>query len=151
MVALSPQRRLHPPAAAVVFAVIGGVVGCYAPNIQDGTLSCAGGSRCPRGFVCRPEVRLCYRIQNDAAPTDAIASCDRDGTCDGNRGCKLWRAGTICGASACSAGTATPAPTCDGLGQCAASTPRACAPYACNGSSACFDSCTASSQCQAPN
>jgi hypothetical protein len=228
---------------------------CYSPTIQDGTLSCAGGNRCPRGFVCRVEVHLCYRSEADAggadvAPTgehdgtidEAVAggadardaapetpaadtasdvragdrglgaacdtdtqcasgvcadgvccqstcdgmceacnlkdspgtcmpvaagmaspnghpacatapaeSCDRDGTCDGNRGCRLRRAGTACGTSSCANGMTTPAPTCDGLGECRPSVARPCAPYACNGNGGCFESCTTGSQCQAPN
>jgi hypothetical protein len=220
---------------------------CYSPKIQDGTLSCAIGNRCPRDFVCRTSVQLCYRSDADAAvrsdgpdaleigpdrvtvpdgardvadsgadvpvadlpigspcdsgaqcasavcadgvccqgactgrceacnlpdnlgtcmpvaagvaspaghpacPTDPVESCDRDGTCDGNRGCRLRRAGTFCGAASCSAGMATSAPTCDGLGECIASAPRPCAPYACNVNAGCFDACTTSSQCQAPN
>ena len=167
---------------------------CYSPKIEDGTLSCAIGNRCPRGLVCRISVQLCYRSDADAAvrsdgaeapevgsdsasmadgardvadtgpdvragdlpigspcdssaqcasafcadgvccqgvcssrceacnlpdtvgtcmpiaagvaspvghptcPTDPVESCDRDGTCDGNRGCRLRRAGTPCGA-----------------------------------------------------
>src|SRR6185503_20859348 len=86
-----------------------------------------------------------------ACPTAAMQTCDGDGTCDGNRGCRLWRAGTACGTPSCSAGMATPAPTCDGLGQCATSPPRACAPYVCNGTTSCFDTCSSNRQCQTPN
>ena len=32
-----------------------------APSIEDGTLECASGDRCPRGFVCRVSVNLCFR------------------------------------------------------------------------------------------
>ena len=274
--ALVFRQHLHLPIAAAVFALAAGVAGCYAPSIEEGTLACASGNRCPRGFVCRDQgnLKLCYRTPADAAvtdanaggdvatdgahtdtrdaaadiapevattndgatsdiaadtatdivtagdggsdstggdrglgsscnaggqcasgvcadgvccrgacsgrceacnlqdnvgtctavaagvsspnghpacPTDPVESCDRDGTCDGNRGCQLRRAGTSCGSSSCNAGMATPAPTCDGLGQCLSSSLRPCAPYACNGSAACFDSCTTSSQCQPPN
>lgn len=273
-------RRLRLMLGAATAAAIALVGGCYSPSIKDGTLSCASGQRCPRGFVCLQQ--LCYRgaadatasdvsaergappdggpagvhdaapdmardaapdMARDAAPdmapdlapdmapdlapdiatsdgpseptgggrglgascdagsqcasgvcadgvccqnacggrceacnlqgnvgtcapiaagdpspnghsacpTDTPESCGRDGTCDGNRGCRLRRAGASCGTASCSGGTATPAPTCDGTGQCVPSTPRACAPYACNGNTGCFGSCTASTQCQAPN
>ncbi len=278
----SPSRRRLPTiAVATLLALVGGLsgAGCYGPSIQDGTLSCASGDRCPHGFTCRTEVHLCYRKAADAAaaetmldsgtdagaerasdsgqergpdaspdtapdvapdvapdmapdmapdiapdmapdvapdsgggarglgsscdadsqcasgacadgvccqsactgrceacnlqgspgsclavaaglaspnghpacPTDPVETCMRDGTCDGNRGCRLRRAGTACGSASCSGGTTTPAPKCDGLGACQPSVPRACAPYACNGNVGCFDSGTTPSQCQAPN
>jgi hypothetical protein len=240
-----------------VLALLTGGAGCYSPNIQNGTLACASGNRCPRGFVCRKGVGLCFRTQADAAasdasagvdtdgaardaavdtkrdvairdvaihdvainearptagdgglgsscnlgaqcasgicadgvccqsacsgqceacnlkdnvgvctpvvagvpsptghpvcPTDPTDSCARDGSCDGKGGCRLRLAGSSCGTSSCSGGAATPAPVCNGLGQCLPSTPRTCAPFACNGNTACFDSCTSNTQCQAPN
>jgi hypothetical protein len=243
------------PVRAALLALVSAIAGCYSPRLQDGTLACASGQRCPRGFVCRDQV--CYSTRPDAAvtdvsadgahdqdtagdtaidsavpdprdgatdlandgrsepaggdgglgsscnagaqcasgicsdgvccqsacggrceacnlhdnvgvctpiatglpsptghpacPTDPVESCDGDGTCDGNRSCRIRRAGTACGSASCSAGMVTPAPTCDGLGACVPSTPRTCAPYACNGNAACFDTCASSAQCQTPN
>ena len=50
-----------------VLALVAAVAGCYSPTIQDGTLACAGGTVCPRGFVCREPAKLCFRTHADAA------------------------------------------------------------------------------------
>src|ERR1051325_11266570 len=77
----SPSRRRLPiTAVATLLALAGGWAGagCYGPSIQDGTLSCASGDRCPHGFVCRTEVHLCYRKPADAAVTDTMPESQPD-------------------------------------------------------------------------
>jgi hypothetical protein len=59
------SRRLL--AAAAVLALVGAVAGCYSPTIEDGSLACASGSICPRGFVCRESDKLCHRHADAAA------------------------------------------------------------------------------------
>ena len=251
---LTLRRHLYPAIAAAAFAFAGGGAGCYAPSIEDGTLECASGNHCPRGFVCRDQgnPKLCYRTQADAAAPDVadvnaggdvapdgahadtpdaapdikadIATTSDGGSeptggdaglgsaCDAGaqlrirrlRGRRLLprrlrrplrsvqparqprhlhaghrrrsepeRSSRLCDGPAeavrsrrhlrrqprlpaqgrrhglrdlqLQPGMVTPAPTCDGLGQCLSSPARPCAPYACNGSAACFASCTTSS------
>jgi hypothetical protein len=77
---------------------------------------------------------------------DPVASCARNGACDGKGSCKLYPAGTSCGAAACSGAIETPAPSCNGLGTCTASAARDCGAYTC-GSSTCATSCSNGSQC----
>ena len=79
---------------------------------------------------------------------DLASTCGRDGTCDGNGGCRLWPDGTECASATCSAGTASAARTCDGAGTCRAASSKTCAPYACKGT-ACATQCSGNSDCDA--
>jgi hypothetical protein len=81
------------------------------------------------------------------------ATCGTDGVCDGRGACRMYAAGTQCLAPSCPAGasTLTQARTCDGVGHCQAPTTIACAPFKCNGTSACNAACTTDADCQAPD
>jgi hypothetical protein len=46
--------------AFVSLVVTAIVAGCYDPSIGDGTLGCADGGICPRGFSCGGD-RRCWR------------------------------------------------------------------------------------------
>ncbi len=80
------------------------------------------------------------------------ASCSTDGFCDGNGGCRLYDAATSCAAPTCPAGTttATSGRTCDGRGVCQPATTLGCAPYVCNGTTACKGACTGDADCLLP-
>ncbi|MCC6213656.1 MAG: hypothetical protein IT376_02220 [Polyangiaceae bacterium] len=78
-------------------------------------------------------------------PDDGSATCDRDGMCNGAGACRLYAAGTACGATTCASGTQTGF-SCDGFGTCASSQNTSCSPYTCQGS-ACGTSCTADTEC----
>jgi hypothetical protein len=82
---------------------------------------------------------------------DLPSSCDRDGTCDGTGGCRVYKAGTICAPGSCSvvAGVATEAAasTCNGTGTCTPGATEACNPNVCMGAS-CGTTCTLDSQCR---
>ena len=54
------------PLAALIAAVLAAAVGCYSPEIGDGTLRCASGDVCPRGFSCGQD-RRCWHAP-DAGP-----------------------------------------------------------------------------------
>jgi hypothetical protein len=79
------------------------------------------------------------------------ASCGTDGKCDGSGACRKYAAGSICSPGTCTNGMATAASTCNGTGTCVAGGVTPCTPYVCNTSGSCFNSCTASTACQAPN
>jgi hypothetical protein len=80
------------------------------------------------------------------------ASCQNDGSCNGSGGCRRYASGVVCAPATCTAGQATAARTCDGLGACGAGASRSCAPYLCNAAVAdCFNSCSANTQCTAGN
>jgi hypothetical protein len=82
---------------------------------------------------------------------DPVASCGKDGLCDGNGACRLWVAGTTCGSDSCSGGSVTYAPACDGNGSCVAAPAMSCAPYTCGSATACATSCTPPANgCAAP-
>jgi hypothetical protein len=77
---------------------------------------------------------------------DVVTSCGHDGMCNGAGACGMWAAGTVCAAGLCTAGTETPARTCDGAGICRTVTDSSCGAYMC-GASACDTSCTANTDC----
>jgi hypothetical protein len=72
------------------------------------------------------------------------SSCGTDGLCDGKGGCRLWSAGTQCGAAVCASGQVTAPPICDGIGHCLPSGQTAvCDPYVCTADgTGCTQSCT---------
>ncbi len=80
-------------------------------------------------------------------------TCGTDGACDGKGACRVYAAGTACMAASCSAGAATltNVRTCDGAGTCAAATTQSCAPYLCNGVSACKAACSVDADCLLPD
>ena len=111
-----PATDLETAPPAVVTCVVGS--------------ECAS-SFCSEGFCC------------NAACTGSCVSCALPGL---QGTCSAQAAGTICGASSCASGSETPASACDAVGECIASTPRSCGPYAC-GANACMKNCTTDAQC----
>ncbi len=81
------------------------------------------------------------------------ASCGTDGFCDGSGACRLYSGGTSCAAPSCplNSTTATSGRTCDGKGTCQPASTIACAPYICNGATACKSACSSDADCQAPS
>ena len=78
---------------------------------------------------------------------EPVASCGRDGTCDGQGACRRYPAATECAAGGCTAGIETAASTCDGNGTCRPGSTRNCAPNMCTGGS-CAATCTSQTDCQ---
>lgn len=79
---------------------------------------------------------------------DGVASCDRDGTCDGTGKCRLYGAGQVCAGATCVSGTATATSTCDGVGNCNKGSTRSCGNFKCNAEgTACYESCVDNNQC----
>ena len=83
------------------------------------------------------------------------ASCGTDGYCDGNGACRLYSTSTVCAPAMCPTNTTnptlTPSRNCNGLGVCQPATTIACAPYQCNGTTACLAACSTDSDCLSPN
>jgi hypothetical protein len=77
------------------------------------------------------------------------ASCMTDGFCDGAGACRLYDASTTCAAPSCPASqsTLTSGRTCDGRGTCQAPSSIPCAPYICNGTTACKAACAGDNDC----
>lgn len=89
------------------------------------------------------------------APHGARTACGGTGacqaSCDGaNRvSCGAYPgASTVCAAGTCTAGSGTPARTCNGAGVCSTATASSCAPYVCD-TSACKTSCATDADCVA--
>jgi hypothetical protein len=88
------------------------------------------------------------RCSDQGAP-----SCGTDGFCDGRGACRLYGAGTSCAPPSCQSGQSTlvSGRTCNGLGVCQPATNIPCAPYVCNGATACLAACTRDGDCLPPN
>ena len=83
---------------------------------------------------------------------DASNACGLDGTCDGNKACRIASSGTPCGNASCSGSTLTPAGSCDGQSGCTPSSPRACpGGLNCASATACTSSCANSTECAVGN
>jgi len=110
--------------------------------------SCALGNS--RG-VCSNVAAGATDVTNRCADQGA-ASCGTDGKCDGKGACRLYDASTSCAAPSCPSNqsTAVSGRTCNGLGVCQAATNIPCAPYVCNGSTACLAACTRDADCLPP-
>jgi hypothetical protein len=78
---------------------------------------------------------------------EPVASCGRDGTCDGQGSCRRYPAATECASGGCTAGVETAASTCDGSGTCRPGSTRNCAPNMCTGGS-CASTGTNQNECQ---
>jgi hypothetical protein len=80
---------------------------------------------------------------------DPVATCQKDGTCNGSGACRLYPAGTSCVAASCMGSQHSNARDCDGAGTCRDNGTVDCSPYTCNpGTGNCFVACDASSsQC----
>jgi hypothetical protein len=139
--------------------------------------SCAGNGEClskfcAQGVCCNAACNgscqscglpgtmgTCTNVGNGAADpqgtcqNQGAASCGNDGLCDGKGSCRFFAAGTECVAPSCPANgsTLTQARSCDGVGNCQAPATIACAPFKCNGASACNAACTSDADCLAPN
>ena len=80
----------------------------------------------------------------DCTAMDA-STCGTTGSCDGAGQCATYPAGTPCGATTCASSMLT-VMTCSAAGQCTQQVTN-CTPYACDGSSACKDSCADPADC----
>jgi hypothetical protein len=127
---------------------------------------------CQHGFCCETSCTgpckscglensrgSCRNVANGAADPQqtcsdmGAASCRTDGFCDGNGACRLYAAGTTCQPPSCPTAQSTlvSGRSCNGLGVCQAATTIACAPYVCNGTTACKAACTGDGDCLPPN
>jgi hypothetical protein len=78
---------------------------------------------------------------------EPVATCGRDGVCDGHGACRRHKAGAECGLGGCTGATETAASTCDGNGLCQPGAQKSCAPAVCIESS-CGTACMMDSDCQ---
>jgi hypothetical protein len=91
---------------------------------------------------------------NGDCPDDGVATCGRNGRCNGTGGCMMYPMGVACSAETCPAGTSdhTRQGLCDGEGHCGNGQPQNCAPFLCNPTTkTCNPTCTYDSDCVSPN
>jgi hypothetical protein len=126
---------------------------CASMHCVDGVCcdgACGPCSACNlNNFVgfCHP---LGAGMSDSRCTTDPASSCQHDGACDGSGTCRVYPAGSVCGAATCSGSTRNNPRTCDGSGHCQDNGTTACSPFTCNtGANACFTTCTSVQQCAA--
>ena len=86
---------------------------------------------------------------HDDCVADAMTTCGRDGTCDGNGGCRKYVQNTPCGTVTCTDDRAT-SRVCDGNGACSPSAVGVvCGLYVCTEATGCAASCTTQANCAA--
>jgi hypothetical protein len=91
---------------------------------------------------------------NGDCPDDGVATCARNGRCNGAGGCMLYPMGVSCSAETCPAGTSnhTRPGLCDGKGVCGLGQVQDCAPFLCDATTnSCSPTCTGDTDCVAPN
>ena len=129
-----------------------------ASAAQCATGFCADGICC--GSACTETCQVCNLAGSvgtcapvpagmdprSVCPAEPVASCARDGQCNGAGACRLYPAGTQCGSSSCSAEVETPAARCNGSGTCTPQPTRSCGGYLCSGL-ACGTTCTGAAGC----
>jgi hypothetical protein len=134
---------------------------------------CGAGTECQSGFcadglccnsscegLCRAcnvpgQLGTCALFSSGEDPgsecgDDGVASCQRDGFCDGAGACRLYGAGKVCFPAGCAGATQTLDSTCDGRGRCLSGGTKSCAPYVCGPAGACKTSCAGPSDCLPP-
>ncbi|WP_050429763.1 hypothetical protein [Chondromyces crocatus] len=139
---------------------------CSIPT-QCGSGFCVDGVCCDT--ACTTTCQACSAATNDigvdgtctntAPGLDPHADCEdkgslgckKDGTCDGAGACRLYLAGTPCGALAsCQGGEAIHPDQCDGYGECVIGGAQLCGSYRCDAQGrACRASCTTLADCTA--
>lgn len=80
-------------------------------------------------------------------PATEAKDCSFDGMCDGNGGCRLHVAGTVCANALCQPSDLIHADTCNGLGQCVDGGSVNCAPYICSSLTCLTNNCGSDTDC----
>jgi hypothetical protein len=79
---------------------------------------------------------------------DAVATCGRDGSCDGSGACRRYPVGMVCAPGSCAVAAETGASTCSNGGTCQAGATKMCTGgHTCTNGS-CSSSCNGDGECQ---
>jgi len=136
-------------------------------NLKANGAACLAGTECfsgncTEGFCCMVascgtcntcafpgSQGTCHAVNAGAAdagcPMMLASTCGTTGLCDSAGQCAKYATGTVCGATTCSVSTLTTF-ACTAGGQCMP-TATDCSPYACDGTTACRQSCADSTEC----
>jgi hypothetical protein len=87
----------------------------------------------------------------DQCPDEGVASCGRDGVCDGAGACRKYAVGSICSAGSCTGSTMTLASRCTADGTCPAPMMQPCDPFICGANGVCQTVCSKNEECTTPN
>jgi hypothetical protein len=87
----------------------------------------------------------------DECPDDGVATCGRDGACDGAGACRKYAQGVMCAEASCAGSTMTLAARCDANGTCPAPATQSCAPFMCGANGVCQTVCSKDAECVSPN
>lgn len=83
---------------------------------------------------------------HDDCPDDGVASCDRDGACNGKGACRLYAQDVECLPPDCGTGSVPTTHACDGNGTCVATAAADCKPNVCV-AGVCETACTTDGDC----
>ena len=106
------------------------------------------------------QLGICSNIGLGATPVgarscaaQAATTCGLDGKCDGQGACRDWPSGTHCTDGTCEVATGnfTNPSTCNGTGTCVSNGSGNCAPYNCQDTTQCYQSCSGTPQCSGSN
>jgi hypothetical protein len=122
---------------------------CCATSCEGTCQACASALKQDGGpdGVCAPA--LLDTDPHEDCATDPVASCDRNGSCDGKGACALFAAGTACQEPTCAVdekGVRVDQFACDGSGTCQATSSASCGFFGCQQGS-CKTSCKGDSDC----
>jgi hypothetical protein len=106
---------------------------------QSCTAATNGGTDGTCGFA------LAGQDPHDTCPDEGVASCKKDGACDGAGACRVYALGTACGPTQC-VKNAQVGYACNGSGACLAGSSVTCSPFAC-AAGACQTSCASDDDC----
>ncbi|HEX4406686.1 MAG TPA: malectin domain-containing carbohydrate-binding protein, partial [Polyangia bacterium] len=87
----------------------------------------------------------------DQCPDEGVATCGRDGVCDGAGACRKYAQGITCAQASCTGSTMTLASRCDATGTCPTPATQSCAPFICGANAVCQTVCAKDADCAAPN
>jgi hypothetical protein len=82
---------------------------------------------------------------------EGVATCGRDGACDGAGACRKYAQGATCAQPSCTGSTMTLASRCDANGTCPTPATQSCAPFICGANGVCQTVCAKDAECTPPN
>ncbi len=145
-----------------------------APAGMVAGAQCTAGGECASGFCsdgvcctsdCAGTCQTCAAVGSlgacmpaevgtdprDQCPDEGVATCGRDGVCDGAGACRKYAQGVTCAEASCTGSTMTLASRCDANGTCPTPATQSCAPFICGANAVCQTVCAKDAECTPPN
>jgi hypothetical protein len=148
-----PTADLPVTASGALGALCTAAADCQSEICIDGrccNLPCNG--RCQACDVAGAEGK-CTPIKAGDDPdnecdSEPLATCGRDGSCDGQGACRRYAVGTLCKPGSCANSTQTEASTCTAVGDCEPGSTKLCAAGQTCMNNSCASTCASDNECQ---